>query len=172
MDIVMHISPILWVYLSPIMNLKTVQVLLSNPHYIVGVLIERSTHKKLFSGFLSKLTKYCPCENATYAIPAATLPSIHTLLYLYTRCSVDAEEGWSLVQSFCSAHQIPPSSSFLIVCARESQWLPLLCHAQLYAITPSKVGGWGYLVSPPSIVVGRRSRTIEAGEERVCWLVY
>ncbi|XP_064396222.1 spatacsin-like isoform X6 [Halichondria panicea] len=52
---------------------------------------------------------------------------------------LEAEECWSLVQSFCQCHQLPPSLEFITVCAREGQWLPLLCHSQLCSIPPQKV---------------------------------
>ena len=67
---------------------------------------------------------------------------------------MEAEECWSLVQNVCLCHQLLPSLAFLTVCAHEGQWLPLLCHAQLYSIQPHKVstedlGTCSYRSPPP-----------------------
>ena len=67
-----------------------------------------------------------------------------TYMYMYVpplmlSCCLESEEQWSLVQAFCGCHSLPLSTAFLSVCAQEAQWLPLLCHAQLYAIPPQKV---------------------------------
>jgi len=78
----------------------------------------------LSSSLLSQL------ESATHNMVATTA---------IEKCGLEAEDCWALVQSFCHCHQLPPSVAFLTTCARESQWLPLLCHAQLYSILPQKV---------------------------------
>ena len=57
------------------------------------------------------------------------------------RCGLEAEDCFSLVQSFCLCHQLPPSVAFLTVCCREGQWLPMLCQSQLHNIKPQKVRG-------------------------------
>ncbi|KAL5483983.1 hypothetical protein EMCRGX_G020408 [Ephydatia muelleri] len=55
------------------------------------------------------------------------------------KCSLDSEQNWCLVQDFCRCHKLPPSSAFLLSCAEAGEWLPLLCHAQLYSIPAQKV---------------------------------
>ena len=54
-------------------------------------------------------------------------------------CSIDAEMWWNHVQQFCQCHALPPSLEFLRECAAKGEWLPLLCHAQLYGIPPKDV---------------------------------
>ena len=61
------------------------------------------------------------------------------LLGIFCRCSKKAEGEWLLVQAFCYCHELAPSSAFLKECAEQGQWLPLLCHAQLYSISLQEV---------------------------------
>ncbi|XP_019859323.1 PREDICTED: spatacsin-like [Amphimedon queenslandica] len=53
--------------------------------------------------------------------------------------SVEAENVWLLVQRFCQYHSLPPSTAYLIECAKNKEWLSLLCHAQLHKIAPQEV---------------------------------
>ncbi len=59
-------------------------------------------------------------------------------MYIYS-CSIDAEISWNHVQQFCLCHSLPPSLVFLRECAKHGQWLPLLCHAQLYKVPAKEV---------------------------------
>jgi spatacsin len=54
-------------------------------------------------------------------------------------CSIEAENYWLLVQQFCKCHSLSPTTSYLKECAREGEWLPMLCHAQLYGISTQEV---------------------------------
>ena len=72
-------------------------------------------------------------------IPSPPLPFHSLLPSPPPRCGLEAEDCWVLVQTFCYCHRLPPSVAFLTTCAQEGQWLPLLCHAQLYSIPPQNV---------------------------------
>ena len=54
-------------------------------------------------------------------------------------CGLEAEECWNLVQSFAHCHRQPPSLEFVKLCAKHGEWLPLLCHAEIFRIPPNKV---------------------------------
>ena len=60
-------------------------------------------------------------------------------LFPVLSCCMEGEISWSLVQSFCSCHNLPPSTAFIIECAKKAKWPPLLCHAQLYQIPTQEV---------------------------------
>lgn len=54
-------------------------------------------------------------------------------------CSVEALECWQLIGSFCRLHGLIASRSFLIRCAEQSKWLPMICHAQQLHLPPDEV---------------------------------
>ena len=58
---------------------------------------------------------------------------------LHCSCGLEAEECWNLVQSFAHCHRQPPSLEFVKLCAKHGEWLPLLCHAEIFRIPPNKV---------------------------------
>lgn len=58
---------------------------------------------------------------------------------IYSSCGLEAEECWNLVQSFTHYHNLPPSLAFVTLCAKHGEWLPLLCHAEIFKIPPNKV---------------------------------
>ena len=67
---------------------------------------------------------------------------VHNDIHMITHplsCGLEAEECWSLVQSFTHYHNQPPSLAFVTLCAKQGEWLPLLCHAEIYRIPPNKV---------------------------------
>lgn len=55
------------------------------------------------------------------------------------RCSIEALECWQLIGSFCQLHGLVASKRFLITCAEQGKWLPMLCHAQQLHLPPDEV---------------------------------
>ena len=58
--------------------------------------------------------------------------------FLYS-CSIEALEYWQLIGSFCQLHGLVASKRFLITCAEQGKWLPMICHAQQLHLTPDEV---------------------------------
>lgn len=70
---------------------------------------------------------------------SALMCNLDFYTYFLFSCSMEGEACWSLVQSFCSCHELSPSTEFIVECAKKAEWLPLLCHAQLYQISTQEV---------------------------------
>ena len=58
--------------------------------------------------------------------------------FLYS-CSIEALECWQLIGSFCQLHGLVASKSFMITCAEQGKWLPMICHAQQLHLPPDEV---------------------------------
>ena len=54
-------------------------------------------------------------------------------------CSIEALECWQLIGSFCKIHGLVGSKRFLITCAEQGKWLPMMCHAQQLCLSPDEV---------------------------------
>ena len=116
-----------------------------------AALLKNRTTKSQNKNAVTNVTSCC-CVHWSFLLSLSSLPPslppsfppsplpFHSLLPSPPpRCGLEAEDCWVLVQTFCYCHRLPPSVAFLTTCAQEGQWLPLLCHAQLYSIPPQNV---------------------------------
>ena len=54
-------------------------------------------------------------------------------------CSIEALECWQLIGSFCQLHGLVASKKFMMRCAEQGKWLPMICHAQQLHLPPDEV---------------------------------
>ena len=105
------------------------QIFRAHPAALLKNRTTRSQNKNAVTNVTS-----CCCVHWSFLLPLSFFPPS-----LSPRCGLEAEDCWVLVQTFFYCHRLPPSVAFLTTCAQEGQWLPLLCHAQLYSIPPQNV---------------------------------
>lgn len=74
--------------------------------------------------------------NGDWTVSDIMLYELYGFLY---SCSVETLECWQLIGSFCQLHGLVASKRFLITCAEQGKWLPMLCHAQQLHLPPDEV---------------------------------
>ncbi|XP_075752911.1 spatacsin isoform X2 [Pelodiscus sinensis] len=97
---------------------------------------EESQHNLIRESLVEKLTKLVDGEKTAAAEVLISLEEAFWNKIEHQeikKTSGDARKQWSLVMQFCKLHDIKPSTSYLMECARSNDWLQFIVQTQMYS---------------------------------------